>query len=436
MKKWLKSLICLEIIIFTFILSINSFALSTAPSTRAQSVLVVNLQTGEEVYKKNADAKIYPASVTKVMTLILSLESISDLNEVLTIDKDRCYEDLVIGSSNMALKDGEKIKIHDLLYGIALSSANEAANALAIRVSGSIEDFVKKMNDKAKSLGMKNTHFVNAHGLHDDNHYTTASDLAKLCKYALKNQTFKEIVSTSAYRIAKTNKTLEERVLHTTNALLTSYSPYYYKYAKGIKTGTTTMAGYNLVSYAEYDNVSFLCITMNAPKGDFNPVFEDSRELFRWSFKNFVSRKLVDKSDLICEVEVELSASENHLVLVPKHSLSNVISKDIDIETIEKEVKTNEKILAPIKQGDVLGTLTLKKNGVNYGTVNLVASEDISRSTVLYILYCIENFFKNIYVRLLGLALLIFIIIYIIIMISNNRNRRKKKAVLINRIKF
>jgi D-alanyl-D-alanine carboxypeptidase len=149
-----------------------------APETKANNVMVVSLNTGATIYQKNAKQKIYPASTTKLMTMAVALEMIDNLDEEVVFDRTAAYADLVVGSSNMGLKDGEKISLHHMMYGIALSSANEGTNMVAIHLCGSIEAFVKKMNQKAAEWGMKNTHYVNTHGLTDENHYTTAEDMA------------------------------------------------------------------------------------------------------------------------------------------------------------------------------------------------------------------------------------------------------------------
>lgn len=405
------------------------------PEVTAQNVYMVNLNTGAVVYEKSADERIYPASLTKLVTMLVAADMITDYSQVITVS-DECYDDLVIGSSNMNLQDGEEMSLDDLMYGLALSSANEASNALAIYLCGSIEDFVAKMNEKAKSLGANNTHFVNTHGLHDQEHYTTAKDMSIIAKAAFSNETILKYISSSVHEIPPTNKTTEKRTLVTTNSLLRKNSEFYYKYCKGGKTGTTTPAGYNLVSLSEKDDTEFMLVAMHVPKDSVttNTVFNDSKLLYNWAFENYKNKKILDSTEVITEVEVELSAKGDHLILIPQTNAYSVVPVDIDVSSLERTVHTQEKIYAPVTEGDVLGTVTLSKDGIDYAVVNLVAASDVKRSTVLYYLHLIEQFFSNLWVRIACIIIAIFIIIYIIIMISQNRRRRRRK--LRRRIRF
>ena len=405
------------------------------PEVTARNVVLVNTNTGATAYSLNPDEKIYPASVTKLMTLIVAIEHIDDMEAIVTVDES-CYDDLVVGSSNMALKDGEQLRVIDLLYGIALSSANEAANAIAQYICGDAPAFVELMNQKAAELGADNTHFVNTHGLQDENHYTTASDMAIIAAAAFSNPTIRELTSTVSYVIEPTNETLSRRTLVTTNNLLNSNSQSYYRYAICGKTGSTTAAGYNLVSLAKKGDVEFLLVAMNVERisGAGNTVFDDSKQLYQWAFDNYTYTRIINEQDLITEVKVELSAKGDHLVLTPAKSLSQVVPNDLDVSQLERKITTEPVIYAPVKKGDVLGSLVLEKDGVVYGEVDLVSNSDVSRSTVLYYLHLIKMFFSNIWVRIICIILAVLIVIYIIIMINNNRRRKRRR--LRRRIKF
>lgn len=405
------------------------------PDVTARNVIMLNTDTGAIVYEKDADEKIYPASLTKMVTLLVASDLITDYTATITATK-ACYDNLVVGSSNMNLKDGELLTIDDIMYGIAISSANEAANALALHLCGSVSEFVNKMNEKATSLGATNTHFVNTHGLHDEEHYTTARDMLLIAKAAFSNEKVYKYLSSSSHEIPPTNKTETKRTMITTNSLLRQNSGIYYKYCRAGKTGTTTPAGYNLVSIADKNDMEFILVAMNVEKNSktTNTVFDDSKKLYVWAFDNYKNSKILEASEIITEVEVKLSAKGDHLVLVPEKNMYSVIPVDMDITTLEREVTTQQEILAPVAQGAVLGTITLKKDGVVYATTNLVAADNIERSTVLYYLYLIETFFQNLWVRIICGILLLLLIIYIIVMISQNNRRRKKR--LRNRIRF
>lgn len=433
----MKKRVFCAVLVLLLILSMPCFAeqLDAVPEVTARNVVLVNTNTGATAYSLNPDEKIYPASVTKLMTLIVALEHIDDMEAIVTVDES-CYDDLVVGSSNMALKDGEQLRVIDLLYGIALSSANEAANAIAQYLCGDAPAFVELMNQKAAELGANNTHFVNTHGLQDENHYTTASDMAIIAAAAFSNPTIRELTSTVSYVIEPTNETLSRRTLVTTNSLLNSNSQSYYRYAICGKTGSTTAAGYNLVSLAKKGDVEFLLVAMNVERisGVGNTVFDDSKKLYQWAFDNYTYTRIINEQDLITEVKVELSAKGDHLVLTPAKSLSQVVPNDLDVSQLERKITTEPVIYAPVKKGDVLGSLVLEKDGVVYGEVDLVSNSDVSRSTVLYYLHLIKMFFSNIWVRIICIILAVLIVIYIIIMINNNRRRKRRR--LRRRIKF
>ncbi len=411
------------------------FAAENAPETVAQNVLVVSMDTGATIYDKKADERIYPASTTKLMTMAVAVDMIDDLQATITFDKAACYSDLVIGSSNMGLKDGEVVRIEDLFYGLAICSANEAANALAIHLCGSISAFVDKMNEKAAEWGMTQTHFVNAHGLPNENHYTTARDMSIVAKRVFTDERLLPFVSQSSYTLPATNKNAERTIITTNQLLRMNAGNNYYKYAIAGKTGSTTAAGYNLISCAKYGGMEYLCLTMNASyTNPGNPVFADSIALYKWAFKNYSVRTLLDQSTSVCEVKVALCAKNDHVILVPEKPVEAVVANDEDLNAFERVIDTKPMVYAPVAVGDVLGTVTLKKDGVEYGKVNLVASTALDRSAILYYLYLIRKFFSNLLVRILVVVIGIAVIGYVFYMIHQNNNRRRRK--IARRIRF
>lgn len=425
-----------------FILCLNCFSVlvfasekESAPKITAQNAIMINTNTGATVFEKEPNEQIYPASLTKMVTLLVAYDLITNYSENVTVSKI-CYDDLVVGSSNINLKDEEILTIDDMMYAVAISSANEAANMLAIHLCGDTTTFVDKMNTKVKELGANNTHFVNVHGLHDPDHYTTAYDMSLIAKAAFSNEKILEYLSTSVHVIAPTNKTSSKRTLVTTNNLIYKNSGNYYKNCKGGKTGTTTAAGYNLVSLAQKGDMEFILVAMNVEKkkNGTNTVFSDSKSMYNWAFDNYKNSKILSDNEIIQEVSVKLSAKGDHLILLPEKNIYSVVPIDLDITTLERTIVTQEEIFAPIKQGDTLGTITLQKDGVIYATTNLVAGNDVERSTVLYYLYLIEMFFKNIWVQIICIVLAVLVVIYVIIMISQNNRRNRKK--LRRRVRF
>lgn len=290
-----KTFICLFILTLCFS---NIFAIDI-PVLACKSAILIDNDSGKILYGLNENEKIYPASTTKVLTAILALEKL-DLSSSTVVSE--AATKLPYGSSNTALKQGEVMSIKDLLYAMMLKSGNDAANVIAEAVSGSIDNFVALMNKKASDIGCENTNFTNAHGYHDDNHYTTPNDMMKILSYALENDEFVKIFSTASYTISPTNKTDKERIYQNTNRLILtkddSYLSRYYEYCIGGKTGYTDEAGRTLVAYAKKDDKNLILGVFNSnPSGSEDLRYTDSINLFEYGFNDFEKNKLLSKSD-------------------------------------------------------------------------------------------------------------------------------------------
>lgn len=304
---------------------------------QANCVLLADEDSGQYYYTRNIDAKAYPASLTKIMTLLLAVEAVErgDVNLSDTVTAyDDCNADMVEGASNADIKVGETMTFEDFLYCAMISSANEACNVVAEYVCGSISAFVQRMNERAQALGCTGTHFVNPHSLPNDDHYTTAHDLYRITKEALSHELFATICNTVKHTVPATNLS-DERTLSNTNGLINPESPmyrgYYYEYAKGVKTGHTDAAGYCLISTAEKDGVRLLCVVLGG-KGttrangttDFGS-FSDTLSAYRWVFDNYGWRDIVSASDLICEVPVRYGRDSDSVTVRPAQSISAVL---------------------------------------------------------------------------------------------------------------
>ena len=268
-----------------------------APSTSAGSAVLIDADTGAVLYDKNSHTKAYPASITKLMTGLLTIENCS-LDEIVTFSQTAAKSVVPGVDANIATKVGEKFTVEQSLYALLLSSANEVAYGLAEHVAGSLASFTDMMNSRAKELGALNTHFSNASGLSDTNHYTTAYDMAMIGRLCFTNSTFLSIDSyVGNYKLGPTNLTPEVRSLHSTN-LMFKGQQYYYQYCKGGKTGFTDESGYTLVSYAEKDGMRLICVVMKESKADDRYV--DTKALFEYGFNNFkkVSISNTDVSSL------------------------------------------------------------------------------------------------------------------------------------------
>lgn len=252
------------------------------PAVHAESAVVMDIDTGTILYSKNIDDQKYPASITKIMTTLLAIEN-SQLNERV-IFSDHAIWGIERDSSHIGIRIGENLSMKDCLYGMMLESANEVCLAVAEHIGGDVDSFVTMMNAKAKELGCKNTHFTNPNGLPDEQHYTTAHDMALIAKAAFENETFREVCSTKAYRIGWTNKTGEDRWLGNHHKMLWEDSEYYYEGCLGGKTGYTDVALNTLVTYANRNDQNLVCVTMRTQG---RQVYLDTASLLDYGFTNF-----------------------------------------------------------------------------------------------------------------------------------------------------
>lgn len=397
----------------------------------AKNALLVSLDTGETLYEKGADEKVYPASITKIMTVMLMLESdsynpegkIAMTSEVLKMISGT-------GSSVSGLKSGEEITELDLVYLVLMSSFGDCAYLAAIKYGGSIDGFVDMMNERAKQLGLKGTHYANPIGLHDEQNYTTARDTLVLTETALKNETFKKVCETDRYSMPATNLS-PARTLSTTNFLQDKTTNYYYSYAHGVKTGYTDEAGRCLVTTASYNGYNYICILFGCtPRGAQRYEFIDSRNLYRWAFNNFEFKKVADSENPICEIAVDLSLEADFVPLYVEKGFVTVLPKEADASTITIEPHLKSKsVKAPVKKGDILGTADVIYAEEVIGTVNLVAGQSVKKSTILTVLDALKRFFTSSYMILLYIIIAIAIILFIVAVIRMNSKRSRRRRV-------
>ncbi len=399
------------------------------PLIEATAALLVNPDTGMVLYEKNADEKRYPASTTKIMTAIVTLEHANMADTVTAEASD--FEHVTKDSSNADIKEGETVTVSDLLYALMLPSANEAAYMLARHVGGTWENFVDMMNEKAEELGCTGTHFANPCGLHSDDHYTTARDLLKMTLYAMKDETFADIADTAQHTMKATNIHPERKVFTTNQLIFSTYQPWAYAYCKGIKTGHTSQAGNCLVSCAEKGKAKLYSIVMgcnNAPNSStVAKSFTETKRLFEWGFTNFVTKTLVKKGDIVAEIDVRLSADTNKLTLTAKNDMVVSVPKDVELEDMETKSTVPESKDAPVKAGDIIGSLTYSYDGIDYGTVELIALTDVELSRVLYYADKLENFFKTTIFKGILAVLAIFVVLYAVFSITVGSVRRRKQ---------
>lgn len=424
----------LTILIFVSAFSVGAtYDLPAGKEPNAESVLLVNLDTDTVMFEKNADKRMFPASTTKIMTCLLALEQCKDLDKTLTANANT-FKTLGTGYSNANIKVGETLTIRNLLYTLMLSSACESAIILAEEIGGSIDGFVEMMNNRAKELGLTNTNFVNPHGLHDENQYTTASDLYKLVQKCMEIPEFMEITGTVKHTLPKTGYN-PERTITNTNFLLDRNSKYYYNPVQGIKTGYTEEAGRCLVSTATKDGYHYLCIVLGAPTKDQNGnkyadnlSFIDTKTMYEWAFSFFKFKPVVELNEVIANVKVNLSADKDTIHLVPEKALNALIPGDIAASTVEITPSVPSEITAPVKKGDIIGTATVTLYGSEIGKINLVAQESANRSEFLFIMEEIKSVLNSPVFRTIITIILILLAIYVILALFMHRRRKNRAA--------
>lgn len=405
------------------------------PNIRAKSSILADPETGQVFYERAADERAFPASTTKIMTALLVLKY-CELDETETcLEEDM---DLEPGSTLAGIKVGETLTIHDLLYCLLLPSGNEAANMLARHVAGSVDNFVWMMNQEAIVLGCTGTHFANPHGLHDENHYTTARDLYRIASEAMKDETFAEVVRTAIKTLQETNMQKERQVLSTNQLILRRADPWYYKDCKGIKTGTTTPAGACLVSAAEKNGGMLISVLLGCDKDDYTggvrPNFTETKRLFEWGFSNFASQTLMEPDKTIATVDVALSTETDKLSVKTAEGLTAVVPIDLDVDDLTYTYNLPESVRAPISANEKIGSVIISYGNTVYGEIDLIALNSISMSNVLYYKDKLDNFFQSTLFRVTVFVLIVFFAFCVVLrMMFTRRRAARRRAMMRNR---
>lgn len=412
----LKTKIILLIFILLVLLQGTAFAETKNVNISAESAILIELSTGRILYEKNSTNVMYPASTTKMMTAILVIEN-CDLQDTVTVTES-ALENIPNGYVTCDISAGEELSVNDLLYALMIPSANDAAFALAEHVAGSVDEFSNMMNSKAKEIGCTSTHFVNPNGIHSESHYSTAYDLALIAKYCMKNETFRNIVATKEYTLPATNlHDNADRTFSTTNELINPEKENYYKFATGIKTGHTSLAGHCLVSESSRDGLDFISVVLNSETN--NKRFTDTIELFNYGYDNYTLTKVKEKNTIIDTIEIENATKETKsLDLLIDESITVVNNKSITSDQIIPEIKLQDGIMAPIVKDQILGTIKYKVDDIEY-SANLVAKNDV-----------IEKPDYSIYLIIGG----IIILLLSFIILKKNKIKRKKRK-LVNKSK-
>lgn len=441
MKKIISRRTGIFILIFTFILSVNGLCVQgadltgsdipgvtdikntgTLPEITAASAILIDSSTGQILYEKNAHEKRYPASTTKIMTALLAVENLK-MEDTVTVDAEAAS----VTGSRIYLSEGEYILVKDLIYSLMIASANDSAVALGKAVAGSVPAFAEMMNDKARQCGALNTHFNNTNGLPDEQHYTTAYDLAMITKAAFAHQTFRDIVATPTYKIAATNK-YGERELINGNRMLWDTKPRYeyngeqiapkYEGTNGVKTGYTDAAGSCLVASVNRDGHELIGVVMGSER---EMHFLDMIKIMDYGFSNYDSFTVCSAEDFRYSIKVkksevktvEVGITEDIKITLPAGTGTDKITTEVDME---------KKYEAPLEQNQAIGTLSVYYDG------NLLCRADISALQAAELKEGPD--IAGIAVKVLktaGAAAVILALLYVIFVFAVNQMYKKKK---------
>ena len=371
------------VLMFLFIMIIFCGTVyAETPEITATSAAVIDCMDGKILYSKNMNEKLYPASMTKVLTAILVVEN-CNMDDEVTISQS-AINNVQSGYLTANIKVGEVLTVEQLLNLLLISSYNDVANALAEHVGGSIEDFAIMMNKKAKEIGCTGSNFINSNGAHDVNHYSTAYDMALIGKYAMQYDEIKNITGKIYYELGATNKyTYDDRLYQTTNEMILSGSNNYYRYAKGIKTGFTTPAGYCVMIYSVKNDIPLVSVVMKSTTSDSR--YSDSKLILDYTYDNNTIKTIAKLGTNIQTINIKNATSETEkLNVILEKTITAVVKNENENKTLEPHIELYENLRAPIQKGQVIGKVSYEIEGKTY-TGNLIAERDVNKNHAVLI---------------------------------------------------
>lgn len=392
MKKLINNFIFFIIIFFFCFNHVQALTLNSP------NVILLNNNTNQIIYSQNADEKIYPASLTKIMTVTVALEKIKNIKKEITLTDAMFKNVYESGASVAGFQPYETVTYEDLLYGAMLPSGADATNALAISLFGSMDKFITAMNNKAKELKLKNTHFVNCTGLHNNNHYSTVADIAKLLQYALKDKEFRTIFTTKTY-------TSGTHIFYSTFSKYSALD----NLVIGGKTGFTDEAGLCLASIADDEGKEWILVTAHAPSGSGKPLHAmDQAKIYKKFFKLYNYQTIVKKGDNLGSIKIK-NGNISELNLIASKNIK-IYNKKINIKNLHYKFN-HSYLLAPININDKIGTISIIYKGKVLSTMDVFANKEIKLDLKTMILLYIKHYWY-----------LIPIIIFIILIIKFKHN--------------
>ena len=391
----LKKIISLILVFFLFMIEINAETVTLS----SDKYILYNLNDDMVLLEKNSNEKTQIASLTKIMTVIVAVENIKDFDAKVVITS-KMLEGLAWDIATIKLKEGEIVTYNDLLYAAMLPSAADAVNALAISIGGSYENYLKKMNQKAKELNLKNTHYSNVIGLTDDDNYSTAYDISKLLLYALKNKKFKQIFEAKTYTMSNGN------------TIKTTIYKYDNEYIKGSKTGYTTKAGRCLASISNFDGVDYLFVTLNNYSGG-HIYIDETINTYKYYDDNYSYKIIAGENDVVATIKTKYS-KEKELNLTPNEEYKYYLNNNFNKKDVTYEYEGIEEISYFTKKGKLLGKVNVKYNNEIIKTFDIFYKGELSFSLFKFL------WLNKIYI------ILISIFSYLVYKIKHKKRRKKR----------
>ena len=394
------------IIIISFFCFINNVYAAEFPNVTCKKELFIDMKDNTIIYEKNADEKSSIASITKVMTALVAIENIKNYDEKVIVTKDM-INNIGIDYVKVGYKAGDTPTYNDLLYGILLKSGADATNIIGKSVGGTIEEFVKMMNDKAKEIGMNDSHFTNTIGMDNENHYSTAKDVAKLLTYAYNNDKFREVFSTPTYDIKTLNTTLKGPVSYMHS------EKFNMPYIIGGKTGNTDNAKLCLATIAKYKGHMYLLVTLESDKKVMTQHMTDSKAIYEYFFNNYDYIDIFDKNDEILKLKTQY---DEEIPIVTDKKITAYIDKETDLKKLNYEFKGNKVLKKGIKKNDKIGTYTISQGDRILYKTNVYAPKTV---------FITFDYFIN-HNKILLICLGIILILFILLIHKKKKRRRKR----------
>lgn len=376
-----KSLILLLLILILTINTIIVHANVEQPVLKSEAALLVDNNTGKFLYVNNETKKIQPGDFVKIMTAIVAIEAVDDIDKHYVADANT-LDGYNYSYGNMGILPGESLSMNDLLHGMLVYNAGDAAEVIAAELSTSRNDFIKKMNNKAVEIGALNTKFTNPTGIPSKKQYSTLEDIHLITKYAMANPHLKDIVSTSRYEIEPTNKYKKKRYLDNTNKFVTAVNTgkYFTPKANGIKTSYIDDDNCGLALLYETDEMSLSIYVAGAPYNstkDINYAYEDTTKLIEFGSEYYTNVKVIAQDDILEEIELSNAKGIDRLLIEAKEDVFINLPTGYSEEKLKTTVKLKKDIKAPINKGEILGSLTVTYDGEEYITISLESPKEV-----------------------------------------------------------